>query len=169
MPDIPVLILVACLAIGAPRGACVAEVEFDPDTEIEHSCIATHPWGDLSWVTPAWPLYAAHIVASEARGVPSADIAIACTLVGDVVEGGYLDRPFELDDHGRWNGWGTPDAADEKAVYQALLTNVCTNMPRYRFIGNFGDVQHWTSIGMIGEGPFDLYLGTAGQAVVGVP
>ena len=159
------LILLACLAAGVPRGACRAEVGFDPD----YGCVATHPWGDLSWVTPSWPLYAAHIVASEARGVPSADIAVACTLIWDVVEGGYLGRPFELDDHGRWNGWGSPDAADEEAVYRALLTDACNHIPRYKFIGNLRDARHWRSIGMIPDGPFDLYLGVAGQAVVGVP
>lgn len=158
------LLLVACLAAGAPLGVCRAEV----DSQLT-GCIATHSWGDLSWVEPEWPLYAAHIVASEARGVPTADIVVACTLVWDVVEGGYLSRPFELHLWGRWNGWGTPDELDEEAVYRALLTNACAKMPRYQHLGNFRDVQYWRSIGMIQEGPLDLYVGSGGQAVVGVP
>jgi len=90
-------------------------------------------------------------------------------LVWDVVEGGYLDRPFELHETGRWNGWGTPDELDEEAVYRALLTDACTKIPRYRFLGSFKDAQYWRGIGMIREGPFDLYIGLGGQTVVGVP
>jgi len=33
--------------------------------------------GAPGWATPAWREWAAHIVASEARGVPSADIVVA--------------------------------------------------------------------------------------------
>jgi len=154
-------ILLTCLAAGAPRNICLAEVDY--------GCVATHPWGDLSWVNSEWPWYAAHIVASEARGVPQADIVIACTLVRDVVEGSYKYRPFELHTHGRWNGWGTPDELDEEAIYRALLTDTCADMPRYQFVGSFKDAQYWRSIGMIPEGPFDLFVGKGGQAVVGVP
>ena len=155
-------LLLACLLTGASLGTCRAEAAVKPG-----GCVATHSWGDLGWVKPEWPLYAAHIVASEARGVPSADVAIACTLVWDVVEGGYLERPFELHEHGRWNGWGTPDELDEEAVYRALLTDACANM-RYQFVGNSADVFVWLSMRMITEGPHDLYIGPGGQSVVGV-
>lgn len=178
MIDVPILILLACLATGAPLGVCRAEVSAVESNasnisaenydccQTRGGCIALPPWDDLSWVTPKWPLYAAHIVASESRGVPEADIVIACTLIRDVVEGGY--GPFEL--HlGRWKGWGSPDEKDEEAVYKALLTAACVHIPKYRFVGNFRDVQYWRSIGMIDEGPYDLFVGARGQAVVGVP
>ena len=66
MSNIPTLILLACLATNAPRNVCMAEVDFDTDHDC---CTAVLPWEDLSWVTSEWPLYAAHIVASESRGV----------------------------------------------------------------------------------------------------
>ena len=154
-------LLLVCLIAGVPLGVCRAEATYDCG-----GCyVVTHPWESLDWVTPAWPMYAAHIVASEARGVPAADIVIACTLIHDI-EDGYL--PFELHG-GRWKGWGTPDEADIDAVFEALLTAACVDIPRYKFVGNFVDAQYWRSIGMIHEGPYDLYIGPSGKTVVGVP
>ena len=116
------------------------------------------------WATERWVDFASHIVASEARGVPQADLVIACTMVRDVEKGWY---PWAL--RSRWFGWGRPDAKDIRAVEDSLTQGGCDEIPDYRYVGNFRDVQYWRSIGMIGEGPFDLYVGFRGQAVVGVP
>ena len=146
------LILIMCLATGASRGVCLAEMGFDTEFNAPH------------WVTENWMDYAAHIVASEARGVPQADIVIACTLIRDVEKGW---PPMELGK--RWFGYGSPDAADRKAVEDALFTEACEDVPEYRFIGNFKDAQYWRLLGMVEDGKVDLYLGFGGQAVVGVP
>lgn len=115
------------------------------------------------WATDAWQDFAAHIVASEARNVPAADIVVACTLGRDVGRGW---SPWALGD--RWYGYGRPDAADRQAVRDALTTDACDAVPDYKFVGNIRDVQHWRAVGMIGEGPFDLYVGATGSTVVGV-
>jgi hypothetical protein len=142
------LILIMCLATGASRGVCLAEMGFDTDFRVP------------AWATLEWQDYAAHIVASEARGVPQADIVVACTLIRDVKKGYSLSR---------WFGYGPPDAADRKAIDDALFTVACESVPHYRYVGNFRDAQLWRSMGMIESGKVDLYLGTEGQAVVGVP
>lgn len=116
----------------------------------------------LSWATPAWIEFASWIVASEARGVPAADKVVACTLVRDVERGW---NPWLL--RNRWFGWGRPDAADRKAVLQAV-SGGCGDVPDYLYVGNYRDAQHWRSVGMIGNAPVDLYLGAGGSAVVGV-
>jgi len=108
--------------------------------------------------------FAAHIVASEARNVPEADIRVACTLLWDIERGW---PPWAL--RKRWFGWGTPDEADRQAVRDALYTDVCDNIPHYKYVGNIRDVYHWRAIGAIGEGPFDLYVGPTGSTVVGIP
>lgn len=94
--------LVICLMAGAPRGACMAELADADGREI-------YPRAPY-WATERWQDYAAHIVASEARGVPAADIVIACTILRDV-ERGY--HPWRLHP-GRWKGYGTPDARDRE-------------------------------------------------------
>jgi hypothetical protein len=139
------LILIMCLATGAPQGVCLAEIDFNTKFDVP------------LWATLVWQDHAAHIVASEARGVPQADIVVACTLIRD---GGSLSR---------WFGYGPPDKADRKAVEDALFTDACESVPHYRYVGNFKDAQYWRWLGMVGEGSVDLYLGLGGQAVVGVP
>ena len=150
------IILALCIVTGAPLGACWAEVQ----DELDRNFYPRAP----HWATDAWRDYAAHIVASEARGVPAADIVIACTLIRDV-ERGF--RPWNLHP-GRWHGFGKPDEADIQAVTDALLSPACVHIPRYKYVGNFRDAQYWTRSGIIDDGPFDLYLGPHGQAVVGV-
>ncbi len=115
------------------------------------------------WATEQWQDFASHIVASEARNVPEADIVIACTLVRDV-ENGW--NPWAL--RNRWFGWGTPDDKDRQAVFMSLSSPACDDVPEYRFVGNFLDVQRWRASGMISEGPYDLFVGRTGSAVVGV-
>lgn len=152
------LILVACLLSGAPTGVCRAEIacgavaeDFPVQVEVP------------TWVTEHWMNYAAHIVASEARGVPQADIVIACTILRDIERG---HGPWNL--QSRWFGYGPPDKADRQAVKDALYTDACEDVPEYRYVGNFRDAQLWKRLGMI-DGKADLYLGAEGQAVVGVP
>lgn len=153
------LILVACLLTGAPRGVCLAEAA-------SGACIEDFPVRVEvpTWATENWRDYAAHIVASEARGVPQADIVIACTLIRDVEKGW---PPMGLGK--RWFGFGPPDAADRQAVQDALYTDACEDVPDYRYVGNFKDAQYWRWLGMIETGKVDLYLGPSGAAVVGVP
>ncbi len=115
------------------------------------------------WATESWQNFAAHIVASEARNVPEADIVIACTLVRDV-ENGW--NPWAL--RSRWFGWGNPDDQDRGAVLMSLSSPACDDVPKFRFVGNLNDVRYWRSIGMIPEGPYDLYVGRSGSVVVGV-
>lgn len=152
------LILVACLLSGAPCGVCRAEIasgatidDFPVQVEVP------------AWATERWQDYAAHIVASEARGVPQADIVVACTILRDIERGW---GPWVLGD--RWFGYGSPDEADRQAVKDALFTDACEAVPEYRYVGNFRDAQYWKYLGMI-DGKVDLYLGVGGQAVVGVP
>jgi len=116
------------------------------------------------WASERWIIFAAHIVASEARGVPQADVVVACTIVRDIERGWH---PWAI--RGRWFGWGRPDAKDIGAVRDALITGGCDEVPIYRYVGNFKDVQYWRSIGFAGSGPLDLYVGRRGQSVVGVP
>lgn len=116
------------------------------------------------FATGAWIDYAAHIVASEARNVPAADIVIACTLIRDVERGW---NPWNL--RRRWFGYGAPDAQDLMAVRNAVYTRACEAVPRYKFVGNIRDVYYWRSIGLIDAGPLDLYVGPTGLTVVGVP
>lgn len=145
---IPDICLVACIAVTICASSGVQP-----------------PCGDeYEFATDAWQDYVSHIVASEARGVEEADIVVACTLVRDVKRGW---GPWAL--RGRWFGWGTPDEADRNAVLQAVTRGGCVNVPEYRYVGNFQDVQHWRAVGMIHRGPYDLYVGPRGQAVVGVP
>jgi len=117
------------------------------------------------WATEAWQDYASHIVASEARGVPDADIVIACTLVRDIERGW---SPWNL--RARWFGWGTPDARDRRAVFDAVSSSssACVEVPAYQFVGNVNDLRYWRSIGMVSGGPHDTYVGAAGQTVIGV-
>ena len=122
---------------------------------------ATPRWP--SWATPAWREYAAHIVASEARGVPQADIVVACTLIRDIERGW---SPWGLHP-GRWHGWGSPDSADRQAIEDAL-NGACTGVPDYIYVGNFRDAQYWARTGMIKNWPVDLYIGPGGGAVIGV-
>jgi len=88
------LILVACLATGVPMGVCRAEVAGG-------AVVEDFPvWVEVpTWATDHWENYAAHIVASEARGVPQADIVVACTILRDI-EGGH--GPWNL--QSRWYG-----------------------------------------------------------------
>jgi hypothetical protein len=119
-------------------------------------------WVGPAWATAAWQDYAAHIVAGETRGVPSAAYPVACTLIGDVERGMH---PWRL--RGRWYGWKTPNASERAAVRLALAG--CEDVPRYRFVGNLSDLRLWQERGMVAvDGPFDLYTGTRGLVVVGV-
>lgn len=115
-----------------------------------------------AWATPAWQDYAAHIVAGETMGVPSAAYPVACTLIGDVERGAH---PWRL--RGRWYGWKTPNASERAAVRLALRG--CEDVPRYRFVGSLSDLRLWQARGWVAQdGPFDLYTGARGLAVVGV-
>ena len=114
------------------------------------------------WATERWRDWAAHIVASEARNVDSADLVVACTMVRDVERGWH---PWAL--RGRWYGWGPPDAKDREAVERALAGE-CTGVPVYRYVGNLSDARLWRRMGLL-DGRVDLYLGDYGSAVVGVP
>jgi len=143
-----------CLAAGALQGVCMADIKMNEDWTIDFP----------SWATLKWQDYAAHIVASEARGVDSADIVIACTLINDI-EKGY--NPWNLYP-GRWHGYGAPDDKDRQAVKDALFRDACLRIPVYKYVGNFRDAQYWNAVNMIDDGPFDLYIGTNGRAVVGV-
>lgn len=147
-------LILACILAGTPMGICQAE--FEPLSPPEPPALPI-------WATEAWMDFAAHIVASEARGVPQADIVVACTMVRDIDRGWH---PWSLQD--RWFGWGAPDAEDRLAVRRALEEG-CDEVPVYRYVGNFRDAQHFRAVGMAGKGPLDLYLGPRGQAVVGVP
>jgi hypothetical protein len=149
-------VLVACIAAGYPFGICVAEA---PHLSADHFVLAPELPG---WATAEWQHYAAHIVASEARGVPDADIVVACTMVRDVERGWH---PWGLRD--RWFGWGPPDDRDRAAVAQAVSGD-CDGVPDYAYVGNFQDAQLWRELGYI-TGRVDLYLGDNGGAVVGVP
>jgi len=151
------LILTACLVIGVPLGVCRAEVAGG-------ATLGDFPRLPPAWATPAWIEYAAHVVASEARNVPAADIVIACTILRDVERGWH---PWSLHP-GRWHGFGRPDKADRQAVHDALLTDACDSVPNYRYVGNFNDAKYWRRTGVIGETAVDLYLGPSGSAVVGV-
>lgn len=146
--------LAACLLAGVPMGVCRAEFAFPQPPE---------PPPLPNWATESWQDFAAHIVASEARGVPQADIVIACTILRDIERGWH---PWAL--RNRWFGYGAPDALDRLAV-ESALTGGCVDVPVYRYVGNFRDAQLWRSRGMAGAGPLDLYIGYGGQAVVGVP
>jgi len=146
------LTLAACLTV-APLGVCRAEMADAAQRVIPPP----------AWATDAWIEFAAHIVASEARNVPSADLAVACTLVWDVERGW---QPWML--RGRWFGWGEPDEGDREAVVQAVLGG-CSDVPRFVYVGNLNDLRHWRAVGMVGDGPFVLYIGNGGSAVVGVP
>lgn len=156
------LILVACLLTGAPQGVCNAEIacgasldDFPERVEVPQ------------WASDRWQDFAAHIVASEARNVPSADIVVACTLIRDVESATNPVRAaWGL--RRRWFGYGRPDDADRQAVLDALFTNACDTVPSYRYVGNIRDVYHWRAVGMVGAGPFDLYVGPTGSTVVGV-
>lgn len=152
------LILVACLLAGTPHGVCAAEIACGAVAEDFPVQVETP-----TWATESWRDYAAHIVASEARGVPAADIVVACTILRDIKKGW---PPFGLGE--RWFGYGPPDEADRQAVKDALYTDACEDVPAYRYVGNFRDAQLWKRLGMI-DGKVDLYLGAEGQAVVGVP
>jgi len=118
--------------------------------------------GAPEWATDAWQDWAAHVVASEARDVPSADLVVACTMVRDIERGW---PPWALDR--RWFGYGPPDEADYAAVRQAV-NGGCGDVPHYKFVGNFQDAQLWRMNDYF-DGRADLYLGKYGSAVVGVP
>jgi len=143
-------LLMACLALGYPMGMCQA-IDADPEYQ------------PPKWATPEWKDFASHIVASEARGVESADIVIACTLIRDIERGWH---PWEL--RKRWFGWGTPDKKDIEAVNQSLTKDGCANIPEYKYVGNINDVRVWMNMRMINTGPHDLYIGYGGQTVVGI-
>lgn len=124
------------------------------------------PYADMPdtphWATPNWQDWAAHIVASEARGVPQADLVVACTMVRDVQRGWH---PWAL--RKRWFGWGEPDLQDRLAVWLAV-SGGCNSVPNYRYVGNLQDARYWKRLGYI-DGQIDLYLGEGTAAVVGVP
>lgn len=144
-------LIVICLLMGIPMGVCKAE---EPHLT----------YGEVSpaWATPQWRDFAAHIVASEARNVPEADIVVACTLRRDVERGW---NPWRLRD--RWFGWGPPEIADIAAVTSSL-NGGCADVPTYLYVGNITDVLLWTQRGMISSGPHDLYVGPTGSTVIGV-
>lgn len=118
-------------------------------------------WTGPAWATEAWIEHAAHIVAGETRGVPSAAYPVACTLIGDVERGMHPGRLRT-----RWYGWRVPNASERAAVRRALVE--CGDVPRYRFMGSMSDLRLWQARGMVSDGPFDLYTGIAGLTVVGV-
>jgi len=141
-------ILLACLVASGSVGMCRAELnDYIPDEP-------------PSWATEEWVEYAAHIVASEAGGVPVADKVIACTMIRDIERGW---NPWNL--RKRWFGWGTPDRLDREAVRQALIN--CDDIPSYKFVGNVNDTRVWLRNNMITNGPHDIYLGN-NAAVVGI-
>jgi len=150
------LTLAICASLGIPHGICRAEIA-DGYWSTESPPVAP------AWTTVAWRDFAAHIVASEARGVPAADLAVACTLSRDVERGW---DPWAL--RRRWFGWGNPDSADRAAVDRAV-NGGCDNIPHFKYVGNLNDLRHWHAVGMVGDGPFVLYIGAGGGAVVGVP
>lgn len=148
--------LASCLLI-APAGACRAEIEggYLPPIPAEYP----------AWATEWCITHIAHVVASEARGVPSADLAVACTIWRDITQGGYTC--FTITPH-RWKGYGPPDELDYAAVRTALLGG-CESVPEFRFLGNLGDARYWLGTGMVQEQPLSLWLGPGGSAVVGIP
>jgi hypothetical protein len=149
--------LASCLLI-APAGVCNAEVQGD------HSLVISPALPD--WATRWCITHIAHIVASEAGGVPDARLAVACTIAGDI-ERGYTCRSLTPD---RWKGYGTPDALDYEAVY-AALSGGCDSIPEFRYLGNLNDARYWLRTGVIQEHtqPLSLWLGPGGAAVVGIP
>lgn len=146
------LTLALCLTVAAP-GVCRAETD--------HVIRLQEP---PPWATEEWTLHCAHIVASEARGVPIADCVIARNLVLDV-ESERLS-PWGLSR--RWYGYGPPDDADIRACRLAIH-DLCGDIPHYRFVGNLNDLATWRARGYVGEQHVDLYLGQNGKTVVGVP
>jgi len=54
-------------------------------------------------------------------------------------------------------------------VYTALTPEGCAAVPEFAFVGNLQDLAYWRSIGMVGDGPFVLYVGPNDMAVVGIP
>jgi len=154
------LFLAACIATGGSLGVCRAEAILGTD-------ILATPYPQ--WASEEWVEFAAHIVASEAAGVPEARIVVACTMVRDVERGWH---PWAL--RKRWFGWGWPSAGDFAAVRSALngvngKYGECYKIPSYKYVGNLRDAQHWRRTGVIGSGPYDLYVGPTGNTVVGVP
>lgn len=101
---------------------------------------ATTDWP--TWASPEWVTYASHIIASEARGVPSAYGFVASQLVCDINRGYH---PFGL--HGqRWHGWS--DAVNSeivdsvKDVLDGDTPGVCCV-----YVGNMNDYRHnWTHL-----------------------
>lgn len=147
-----VVLLVAWLLLAEPARAMY------PTPQEERPARTVGP----AWASAAWQDYAAHIVAGETRGVPSAAYPVACTLLLDVERGAH---PWRL--RGRWYGWEVP-RDDERAAVRLALRG-CEGVPRYRFVGSLNDLKLWQTRGWVAEnGPFDLYTGSGGLAVVGV-
>ena len=155
---IPALIFMSTCLIIAPAGACRAEIAGGYPLHIA----AEYP----ARASESWVTYAASIVSSEARDVPSADLAIACTIYRDVQRGYHPWRLYG--NPGRWHGYGTPDADDYAAVRTALGGG-CEDVPNFRYFGNFNDMHYFRRQGWLGEQPLSLYVGAGGACVVGIP
>ena len=148
--------LASCMLV-APVGACKAEIEGDYLPPIP----AEYP----TWATEWCITHIAHIVASEARGVPSADLAVACTVWRDITYWGYTCFTITPD---RWKGYGTPDKLDYEAVYTAL-SGGCDHIPVFSYLGNLNDARWFYSHNLVITQPLSLWLGPTDSAVVGIP
>lgn len=147
--------LASCL-LAAPAGVCRAEIQTGYPLVI--------PVDYPAWATEYCIDHIAHIVASEARGVPSADLAVACTIIRDI-ERGYTCWSLTP---GRWKGYGAPDALDYAAVRTAL-SGGCDHIPEFSYLGNLNDARWFYSHNLVITQPLSLWLGPTGSAVVGIP
>lgn len=144
---------------------CMAKIISD-DPYSDSSWVAAIEY-DSTWATEAWIDYVAHIVASEARNVPTADLPVACTLVRDVTIRNY--HPWKLyGNPGRWHGYGLPDVADYRAVRTALEGG-CDDIPDFRYFGCMNDMGYFVRHGYVADQPLSLYVGANGSMVVGIP
>lgn len=157
-----IVVLAACLTL-APMGACVAEMDTGSLEGLR--MVDKYP----AWASENWITYAASIVSSEARNVPSADLAVACTIFRDIILREYSPWQLYCDDSlCRWHGYGKPDDADYAAVRTALGGG-CESVPNFRYVGNLQDIDYFRRQGWLGEQPLALYVGQGGAMVVGVP
>lgn len=145
---------------------CQSKIVID-DGQYDLSWIYVPKYSYPTWATEPWIDYAAHIVASESRNVPTSDLPIACTIVRDVTIRNY--HPWNLHGNpGRWHGYGHPDIEDYAAIRLALVGG-CDEIPNFRYFGCMNDMGYFMRHGYVEDQPLSLYIGTNGSMVVGIP
>jgi hypothetical protein len=102
------------------------------------------------------------IVAGEVGGsVPDARMLVACQVVRDAELGRPMGPP-------RWNGWRAPGPEDIAAAENALYTDACKNVPRFRFLGNKNDLLVWKALGYVSDEDAIIRIKKGRFEVVGV-